>query len=149
MACDTSICISVIFGLMQHTASGGRFLLMRPRIVAKCGKMMPMETVRALRSDRGWSQMTLAQRAGVSLPTVQRAEAGTRNITYSTALKLARAFEVDVSDLMPESDIPGVFTATPPEWASTQSESIAALHAKLDRLLEICDYSPHIDTVQN
>jgi transcriptional regulator with XRE-family HTH domain len=109
-----------------------------------------MNTVKTLRSERGWSQMKLATTAGVSLPTVQRAEAGTRNLTYASALKLARALHVDVADLMPGIELPGeVFTADAPRWADAQTESIAELHRKVDRLLEICDYSPHIEGANN
>lgn len=60
--------------------------------------------VRELRHQRGWSQEQLAERCGLSVRTFQRIENG-RTPGLASATALARAFEVDVSDLG-ESDDP-------------------------------------------
>jgi transcriptional regulator with XRE-family HTH domain len=46
--------------------------------------------VRALRLDREWTQSTLAERAGVSLPTVQRYEHAGR-VTLEVFVRLCHA----------------------------------------------------------
>jgi transcriptional regulator with XRE-family HTH domain len=88
--------------------------------------------VAALRIARGWSQMKLATEAGLSLPTVQRAEKGKRDMQYGTAMKLARALDVDPSDIAPYVDAPtGIFTNDAPAWAQAQDERAERHHAEL------------------
>ena len=58
--------------------------------------------LRELRRERGLSQYTLAQRAGVALATVREAELGRRRPQPSTVRRLAGALGVEPSDLLAE-----------------------------------------------
>jgi transcriptional regulator with XRE-family HTH domain len=56
--------------------------------------VITIEQLRAARSLLGWSQSKLAQRAGVSLPTVKRVESGTGpRVSDQARAKLQRALE--------------------------------------------------------
>lgn len=55
--------------------------------------------VRMLRTERGWSQEELAERAGIDRRTIQRIEGGEYDPSPATGRALAAAFEVDVSKL--------------------------------------------------
>ena len=48
------------------------------------------QRIRQARIDRGWSQLELCARAGVSRPTVARIEAG-HDVSTATLTKVARA----------------------------------------------------------
>jgi transcriptional regulator with XRE-family HTH domain len=55
---------------------------------------MTIEQLRAARGLLGWSQSELAARAGLSLPTVKRVEAGTGpRVSDEARAKLRRALE--------------------------------------------------------
>jgi transcriptional regulator with XRE-family HTH domain len=55
---------------------------------------MTIEQLRAARGLLGWSQSELAARAGLSLPTVKRVEAGTGpRVSDEARAKLQRALE--------------------------------------------------------
>ena len=56
--------------------------------------------LRNLRKRRMYSQRELAERAGVSLPTVQRIEHGTVKGQPKTLRQLAEALEVDPTELL-------------------------------------------------
>ena len=56
-------------------------------------------TLRTLRRARAWSQVHLAEAAGVGLRTVQRVER-TGRCTDQTLLALAAALDVDARDLV-------------------------------------------------
>jgi transcriptional regulator with XRE-family HTH domain len=58
-------------------------------------------TVRRLRTARGWSQTTLAERAGLGRVTVARIEGGTQDVTLSTLGALATALGVPPRILLP------------------------------------------------
>lgn len=51
--------------------------------------------IRAARKSYGWSQAELAERAGVSRPTIARAETG-QDISTATLSKIARALQLTV-----------------------------------------------------
>jgi transcriptional regulator with XRE-family HTH domain len=56
--------------------------------------VITIEQLRAARSLLGWSQSKLAQRAGLSLPTVKRVESGTGpRVSDQARAKLQRALE--------------------------------------------------------
>ena len=56
--------------------------------------MLTISQIRAARGLLGWSQSDLAERAGVSLPTVKRVEAGTGpRVSDAARNKLRRTFE--------------------------------------------------------
>ncbi|GAA3002892.1 helix-turn-helix transcriptional regulator [Streptomyces fulvorobeus] len=48
------------------------------------------ETIRVARKERGWSQTDLAEKAGVSRPTIARIEAN-RDVTTATVAKITQA----------------------------------------------------------
>ncbi|MGW3986931.1 helix-turn-helix transcriptional regulator [Streptomyces sp. NPDC004830] len=48
------------------------------------------DTIRVARKRRGWSQTDLAERAGVSRPTIARIEAN-RDVTTTTVAKITQA----------------------------------------------------------
>lgn len=57
--------------------------------------------VRRLRSERGWTQEHAADRAGLQQPSYARIELGrSPDVKLSTLLKLARAYEVRLSDVL-------------------------------------------------
>lgn len=55
-----------------------------------------------LRADRLWSQNVLAARAGVGARTIGRIETGRHDVNPVTAVKIARALEVDPDDFSSE-----------------------------------------------
>jgi transcriptional regulator with XRE-family HTH domain len=56
--------------------------------------VLKIEQLRAARGLLGWSQSDLAQRAGLSLPTVKRVESGTGpRVSNEARTKLQRALE--------------------------------------------------------
>ncbi len=57
------------------------------------------KNVRELRDRRGLSQFQLAERAGCSLDSVRRLEAG-RATRFDTVVSIARGLELDVVDLI-------------------------------------------------
>jgi transcriptional regulator with XRE-family HTH domain len=63
------------------------------------------DKVRWQRDSRGWTLETTAENAEVALGTVLRAEHG-EDIRPSSGRRIARAFDVDISELVP--DRPGV-----------------------------------------
>src|SRR5215203_1380400 len=59
------------------------------------------ERVFELRDARGWSQVELAERAGINPATVTHVETGKVQPRLGTLRRLARAFGVDVEELSP------------------------------------------------
>lgn len=57
--------------------------------------------IRALRTERGWSQEQLAERTTIDRQTIYRIELGTMNSGINTYLLAAAAFGVPLRDLMP------------------------------------------------
>ena len=49
--------------------------------------------VREIREQRGWSQLVLANKAGLHQPAIARIESGVWNGTVKTLMKIAAAFE--------------------------------------------------------
>jgi transcriptional regulator with XRE-family HTH domain len=47
------------------------------------------EQIRLARSDRGWTQQDLAERAGISRPTLRRIERGDLGVTLGSAFEVA------------------------------------------------------------
>jgi transcriptional regulator with XRE-family HTH domain len=56
--------------------------------------------VRQLRSDRGWSLEALAQASGVSRSMLSQIERNRANPTLAVTLRIARAFEVSLGELV-------------------------------------------------
>ena len=58
------------------------------------------ERLRARRSEVGWTQEQLAERAGVHWTYVGQVERGERNISLRNILKLADALTIDPGELV-------------------------------------------------
>jgi transcriptional regulator with XRE-family HTH domain len=76
-------------------------------------KSMISEVVKALREARGWSPAELSRRTGLKSGYISQLEAGEKqNPTQKTLEKLARAFEMSLSELMRALGVGG---DTPPD----------------------------------
>lgn len=60
--------------------------------------------LRALRTDRGWSQEEFAHRADLDRTYVSGVERGVRNPTLDVIARLAEALDVDVAELFPSAE---------------------------------------------
>jgi len=58
------------------------------------------ERVRALRADRGLTQLRLAEQSGISRPSIANLEAGRQNVSLRQLCALALALGVGVEDLV-------------------------------------------------
>ena len=58
------------------------------------------DTVRRLRTDKGWSQEDYADRAGIHRTYVSDIERGARNPTITVVEKLAKPFGVSAGSLL-------------------------------------------------
>jgi transcriptional regulator with XRE-family HTH domain len=63
----------------------------------------PLEELRRLRKEKGWSQTRLAQESGVDRATINQAEGGRRSPTIATLEELATALGVEVADFFPKA----------------------------------------------
>jgi transcriptional regulator with XRE-family HTH domain len=57
------------------------------------------ENMRALRAERGWSQEVLAFETGLHRTFIAHCERGARNVSIDNIEKIARAFNVPISEL--------------------------------------------------
>jgi len=64
------------------------------------------ERVRALRTGRGLTQLRLAERSGISRPSIANVEAGRQNLSLRQLCALASAFGVTVDELLSGTDRP-------------------------------------------
>ncbi len=58
-----------------------------------------MKTIRQLREERGWSQRVVAEHAGVSVFTVASWERGLKTPRPHNLLRLARLFDISITDI--------------------------------------------------
>lgn len=58
------------------------------------------ETIRELRTKKGWSQGTLSDRSDVSIPMISFFENGRRTPYADTVVKLADAFGISAAELL-------------------------------------------------
>jgi transcriptional regulator with XRE-family HTH domain len=56
--------------------------------------------IQGLRATRGWSQVELAEKAGISRPYLARLETGRQDPRVSVLAKIAKALKVKVGDLV-------------------------------------------------
>lgn len=62
------------------------------------------ENIKRLRKHRGWSQSTLAKKAGdINVETINRIEYG-QNTTTRNLYKIAAALEVPIGELLPDDE---------------------------------------------
>ena len=59
------------------------------------------QRVSAMRRERGWTQQELANRAGLDRTYLSTVEQGRQNLTMGAAFRIAAAFDVSLSQLMP------------------------------------------------
>lgn len=62
------------------------------------------EKIRTLRDSKGYSQEALANKAGLHRNFISSLELAQKNPTYTTLIKLARALEITVQELIPEEN---------------------------------------------
>jgi transcriptional regulator with XRE-family HTH domain len=58
------------------------------------------DKIKRMRMHKGFSQVELARRSGVSQPAISQIESGTKTPTLDTLRKLAKALGVPVSELI-------------------------------------------------
>lgn len=63
------------------------------------------EGIRVLRGIKGWTQVQLAERAGVAQPTISKLENGSFEASDGTRVRLAVALGVDPNVLFPYLEI--------------------------------------------
>jgi transcriptional regulator with XRE-family HTH domain len=56
--------------------------------------------LKRLRAERGWSQVALSKRAGLTKEYIARLELGQHDPSLSTLTKLAKALKVSVTELV-------------------------------------------------
>jgi transcriptional regulator with XRE-family HTH domain len=66
------------------------------------------ERIKALRKSRDWTLANLSERCGLSLSTISKAERGIISLTYDNILKLAYGFDIEMSELLSESENAGI-----------------------------------------
>jgi transcriptional regulator with XRE-family HTH domain len=88
--------------------------------------LRPLEGVREWRERRMLTQQELADRAGVSLFTVQRIERGEGNVRPKTGRAIAAALGVSVEDLLPKAQRPLPFEIDSGQPPETRTELKAA-----------------------
>jgi transcriptional regulator with XRE-family HTH domain len=80
------------------------------RRTASKGEQMslPLDSkrIKRLREERGWKQEELAERAGLSVGTIQNVEAG-RGVSVETRARIAKALGVDARDIGAKAPRPG------------------------------------------
>lgn len=62
------------------------------------------ERLKALRKSYGWTLIDLAERSGVAVSTISKAERGQISLTYDSILKLAYGFSIEMSELISDVD---------------------------------------------
>ena len=91
--------------------------------------------IKALRKERGLTQVQLASRVGLSQPSIVLAERGEDQLTLRTLRKIALGLEVDLVDLFRESDdmdpvLKAAFHLLPDEerqrWLDVCRQAVAA-----------------------
>jgi transcriptional regulator with XRE-family HTH domain len=60
------------------------------------------ERIRALREAKGYSQEALANKAGLHRNYISKLELAQKNPTYTSLIKLSKALEITVHELIPE-----------------------------------------------
>lgn len=53
--------------------------------------------LRDLRLSRGWKQLEVAEKVGMSRPAISNIEAGKRSLTLSTLQRFCEVYEIDIS----------------------------------------------------
>lgn len=59
----------------------------------------PGDTLRALRTQRGWTLSELSERTGLPISTLSKVENNRMSLTYDKLTRISRGLEVDIADL--------------------------------------------------
>ena len=101
------------------------------------------ENIKKLRRDRGWSQATLAKKAGnLNVETINRIEYGL-NTTTKNLYKIAAALKVPIGELLPEEERSigkhnnSVCPDNDPEHISYHELAERILHSGNEKLINI------------
>ena len=124
---------------MNKTSEGPR---KNPPLSATTGPGRPAEAanlrlgarVKALRADRGWSLEALAAASGVSRSMLSQVERDRANPTLAVTLRIARAFGMNVGELL---EMPGATSSVTVIRAEDR-----AYHYRSDKLVRIRTLSP-------
>ncbi|MCP5367647.1 MAG: helix-turn-helix transcriptional regulator [Hyphomicrobiales bacterium] len=76
--------------------------------------------VRTLRKARGWTLSDVNRRSGLAISTISKMERGEISLTYDRFIRLARAMDLDVSDLFS----PGAEPFTPGSAVATRADDV-------------------------
>lgn len=60
--------------------------------------------IKELRMSRGWKQLELADKMGLSRPAISNIESGKRSLTLSTLQRFCEVFSIDISYFDMETD---------------------------------------------
>jgi len=67
--------------------------------------VLVINSIKEKRLEKGWTQFELAEKSGVSQPTISQIESGNRRYpTHENIKKIAKALEVDMEELTDESE---------------------------------------------
>ena len=103
-------------------------------------------TIRQRRIKKGWSQIQLAEFAGVSLRTIQRIEKG-HTPTIETLKSLAAVYEVDFNELMDESNYSEVDESRLSDEEVIELEHIRKVQKFLRDVMYFVAYLPFVVVV--
>ena len=93
--------------------------------------------LQALREQRGYTQSELWRRSGVSQSTISRLELSPGGkMETSTALQLAEALGVTLTELLPSGQPPSAATVLPRTMQAIPSDAPALLMELVDRQVE-------------
>jgi transcriptional regulator with XRE-family HTH domain len=90
--------------------------------------------VRAWRLQRGWTQETLGERAGLSYKFIGEIERGVGNPTIDSVQQIARAFGADIADLLQREGQEPLYTPLGPDDFAVMREARDTLDSALKRL---------------
>lgn len=79
----------------------------------------PGDTLRALRTQRGWTLSELSDRTGLPISTLSKVENNRMSLTYDKLTRISRGLEIDIADLFGSSS-----QASAPQQVPTGRRSI-------------------------
>ena len=91
----------------HYSGKNGIILEWGQSVAGAVTSMPKLGRLRAVRESKYLSQRMLAQRSGVSRPTIHRLENGTEEARYQTMWKLAEALGVEPGDLVDQGEVTG------------------------------------------
>ena len=92
------------------------------------------QRIKALRTQKGWSQEKAAVHVGCSWRAIQRWERGAVTPQWANIENLAKAFGVDPAQIVGQESVPGLQDDTLDTRVSKLALQMAALQAQVDQL---------------